>query len=60
MECMVKLLRPAASSGTAKRLKQVLGAGAKTSIDQYADELRVQTIHTARSSRSSLTRRPRC
>lgn len=31
----------AASSGTAKRLKQVLGDGTKLSIDQYADELRV-------------------
>lgn len=43
----IKLVRTAVSSGTAKRLKQVLGPEVKISIEEYADELRVQTIHTA-------------
>lgn len=43
----IKLLRPSVSSGTAKRLKQVLGADVKISVEEYADELKVQTIHTA-------------
>lgn len=43
----IKLMRTAVSSGTAKRLKQVLGPEVKISIEAYADELRVQTIHTA-------------
>ena len=43
----IKLVRTAVSSGTAKRLKQVLGAETKITIEEYGDELRVQTIHTA-------------
>ena len=43
----IKLFHPVVSAGTAKRLKQVLGKDVKISIDEYADELRVQTIHTA-------------
>ena len=43
----IKLLRKVVSSSTAKRLKQVLGADVKISIEEYADELCVQTISTA-------------
>lgn len=40
-------LHPVVTSGTAKRLKKVLGADVKISIQEYADELRVQTLSTA-------------
>ncbi|MBR4081443.1 MAG: DUF4145 domain-containing protein [Clostridia bacterium] len=43
----IKHVRPTVSSGTSKRLKQVLGADVRISIDDYADELRIQTLTTA-------------
>lgn len=43
----IKLLRKIVSSGTAKRLKQLLGADVKITVEEYADELSVQNISTA-------------
>lgn len=40
-------LHPVVSSGTAKRLKKVLGEETKISIGEYADELKIQTLSTA-------------
>lgn len=50
----IKLLHPVVSSGTAKRLKQVLGKDVMITIDEYADELRVQNIRTAHRKKQQI------
>lgn len=43
----IKHIRTCVSAGTAKRLKQVLGSDKEISVEEYADELRIQTLTTA-------------
>lgn len=43
----IKHIRTCVSAGTAKRLKQVLGSEQEISVEEYADELRIQNLNTA-------------
>lgn len=52
----MNLLRKIVSSGTAKRLKKVLGADVRITAEEYADELSVQNIRTAHRKKQQTIR----